>query len=82
MEGKRTEATIGLEVTARTSMYAPTKPGTHVALDVDGRTATVPCAEPMVIPGLVSGMLTVEQAISASALVVPSRPLVALPDCS
>ncbi len=26
MEGKRTEATVGLKVTARTSMYAPTKP--------------------------------------------------------
>ncbi len=40
----------------------------------------MPCAEPMVRPGSVSGMLTVEQAISASALVVPS--FVALPDCS
>lgn len=42
--------------------------GTHVALDVDAKPATVFRAEPMVVLGLASGRPTVDQAISAGDL--------------
>lgn len=68
--GKRTEvpAAVGLEVDDTTLTVRVDETGTHVALDVDAKPATVFRAEPMVVLGLASGMLTVDQAISAGDL--------------
>jgi DNA-binding HxlR family transcriptional regulator len=70
LDGKRTEvpATVGVEVDGTTLTVRVDETGTHVALDVDGQPETVLRAEPSVVMGLASGMLTVEQAISAGDL--------------
>jgi DNA-binding HxlR family transcriptional regulator len=70
LDGKRTEvpATVGVEVDGATFTVRCDETGTHAALDSDGQPKTVLRAEPMVMLGLASGMLTVEQAISAGDL--------------
>ena len=70
LDGKRTEvpATVGVEVDGTTLTVRVDETGTHVALDVDGQPETVLRAEPSVVLGLASGMLMVEQAISAGDL--------------
>jgi hypothetical protein len=67
---QRTEvpATVGVEVDGMTVTVRVDETGTHVALDVDGQPETVLRAEPLVVLGLASGMLTVEQATSAGDL--------------
>ncbi|WMN03091.1 winged helix-turn-helix transcriptional regulator [Rhodococcus erythropolis] len=67
MEGKRTEvpATIGFEVDGTLLTVRVDEMGTRVALEVDGQPETVLRAEPMVVLGLASGMLTTEQAIAS-----------------
>ena len=70
LDGKRSEvpSTVAVEVDGTTLVVRVDETGTHVAHDVDGQTETVLRAEPMVVLGLASGMLTVEQAISAGEL--------------
>ncbi|WP_242676653.1 helix-turn-helix domain-containing protein [Rhodococcus sp. ABRD24] len=70
LDGKRAEvpATVGVEVDGTTLTVRVDETGTHVALDVDGQHQTVLRAEPTVVLGLASGMLTVEQAIAAGGL--------------
>lgn len=67
MEGKRTEvpASIGFEVDGTLLTVCVDEMGTRVALEVDGQPETVLRAEPMVVLGLASGMLTTEQAIAS-----------------
>lgn len=78
--GKRTEApaAVGLEIDNTTLTVRVDETGTHVALNVDERPATVFRAEPMVVLGLASGMLTVDQAISAGDLRGDQRDLAAV----
>jgi hypothetical protein len=57
-----------VEVDGTTLTVRVDEAGTHVALDVDGQPETVLRAEPSVVLGLASSMLTVEQAISAGDL--------------
>jgi DNA-binding HxlR family transcriptional regulator len=66
--GNRTEAAtnVGLEVDGTIVTVHVDETGTRVTLD--GEPATVLRAEPMVVLGLASGMLTVEQATSAGDL--------------
>lgn len=68
--GRRAEvpATVGVEVDGTTLTVRVDETGTRVVPDVDGPPATVLHAEPMVVLGLASGMLTVEQAIAAGEL--------------
>ncbi|MBP2524220.1 MULTISPECIES: winged helix-turn-helix transcriptional regulator [unclassified Rhodococcus (in: high G+C Gram-positive bacteria)] len=70
MEGKRTEvpASIGFEVYGMNLAVRVDETGARVALEVDGQPETVLRAEPMVVLGLASGMLTAEQAIAAGEL--------------
>lgn len=70
LDGQRTEvpATAGVEVAGTTLTVRVDETGTHVALDADEQPETVLRAEPLVVLGLASGMLTVEQAISAGDL--------------
>lgn len=79
MEGKRIEvpASIGFEVDGTLLTVRADDTGTHVALEVDGP-ETVLRAEPMVVLGLASGTLTVEQAISASVFCGEKRDLTAI----
>lgn len=78
--GKRTEvpATVGVEVDGTTVTVRVDETGTHVALDADGQPETVLRAEPLVVLGLASGMLMVEQAISAGDLRGDKRDLAAV----
>lgn len=64
----RNAATAGVEVDGTTLMVRIDRTGTHVGQAVDERPKTVLRAEPMVILGLASGMLTVQQAIAAGEL--------------
>jgi DNA-binding HxlR family transcriptional regulator len=68
--GNRSEApaTAAVAVDDTTLTVRVDQTGTHVGLDVDRKPETVLRAEPLVILGLASGMLTVEQAISAGEL--------------
>jgi DNA-binding HxlR family transcriptional regulator len=70
LDGKRTEvpANVGVEVDGTTLTVRVDETGTHATLDGDGQPKTVLRAEPMVVLGLASGTLTVEQAISAGDL--------------
>lgn len=70
LAGKRTEvpATVGVEVDGTTVTVRGDETGTYVTLDGDGQPQTVLRAEPLVVLGLASNMLTVEQAISAGNL--------------
>jgi len=70
LDGKRTEvpATVGVGVDGTTVVVRVDETGTHVTLDGDGQPETVLRAEPSVVLGLASGMLMVEQAISAGDL--------------
>ncbi|MEV2220450.1 helix-turn-helix domain-containing protein [Nocardia vinacea] len=67
MHGRSTEvpAIVGVEVDGTLVTVHVDRTGPHVALDDDGRPETVLRAEPAVVLGLASGMLTVEQAIAA-----------------
>ncbi len=80
MDGKRTEvpATIGFEVDGTLLTVRADETGTHVALEVDRQPETVLRAEPMVVLGLASGMLTTEQAIAAGELRGESHDLAAI----
>ena len=80
LDGKRIEvpATVAVEVDGTTLVVRVEETGTHVARDVDGQHKTVLRAEPMVVLGLASGMLTVEQAISAGHLHGDKKDLVAV----
>ncbi|MFE4499833.1 winged helix-turn-helix transcriptional regulator [Rhodococcus sp. NPDC056743] len=80
MDGKRTAepATIGFEVDGMTLTVRVDETGPHVALEVDGQPETVLRAEPMVVLGLASGMLTAEQAIAAGDLRGESHYLAAI----
>ena len=60
--------TVGVEVDGTTVTVRVDETGAHVTLDGDGPPETVLRADPMVVLGLASGMLTVEQAISAGDL--------------
>jgi DNA-binding HxlR family transcriptional regulator len=70
LDGKRTEvpATVGVEVDGTTVTVRLDEAGARVTLDGDGQPGTVLRAEPSVVLGLASGMLTIEQAISAGNL--------------
>jgi DNA-binding HxlR family transcriptional regulator len=70
LSAKRTNkpATIGLEVEGTTLTVRIDDAGTRVTLDDESQPETVLGAEGMVILGLASGMLTVEQAIAAGDL--------------
>jgi DNA-binding HxlR family transcriptional regulator len=70
LNSRRTEvpATVGVEVDDTTLTVRVDETGTHATLDSDGQPKTVLRAEPMVVLGLASGMLTAEQAISAGDL--------------
>lgn len=70
LDGKRTQipATAGVEVDGTTFTIRIDETGAHVVPAVDGQPETVLRAEPLVILGLASGMLTVEQAIAAGEL--------------
>ena len=61
-------ATAGIEVDGTTLMVRVDKAGTHVGPPVDEQPKTVLRAEPLVILGLATGMLTVQQAIAAGNL--------------
>lgn len=61
-------ATAGVEVDGTTLIVRIDPTGTQVRLPVDEQPKTVLRAEPLVILGLASGMLTVEQAIAAGNL--------------
>jgi DNA-binding HxlR family transcriptional regulator len=67
LDGRQTKVprTVGVEVDGATVTVRVDETGTHVALHGDEQPETVLRAEPMVVLGLASGMLTVEQAISA-----------------
>lgn len=80
MDGTRTEvpATVGLEVDGTMMTVRLDDTGTHVACGVDGQPETVLRAEPLVVLGLASGMLTVEQAIAAGDLRGDKRDLTAV----
>ncbi|MDD7812253.1 helix-turn-helix domain-containing protein [Mycobacterium sp. CSUR Q5927] len=68
--GKRSRnpATAGVEVDGTTLIVRIDRRGTHIGQAVDEQPKTMLRAEPMVILGLASGMLTVQQAISAGDL--------------
>lgn len=61
----RVATTVGVEADGATVTVRVDRTGTHAVLDVGAQPETVLRAEPMVVLGLASGMLTVEQAISA-----------------
>jgi DNA-binding HxlR family transcriptional regulator len=61
-------ATIGIEVDGATLTVHVDEMGTHVELDVGAQPETLLRAELIVLLGLASGMLTVEQAIAAGDL--------------
>lgn len=67
LDNKHTEepTAVGLEVDDTLVTVRTDKSGISVALDGDAQPETVLRAEPMVVLGLASGMLTVEQAIAA-----------------
>jgi DNA-binding HxlR family transcriptional regulator len=58
-------ATVGLEVQNTIVSVHIDDTGTHIALNGEPPPTTVLCAEPAVVLGLASGMLTVEQAVLA-----------------
>ncbi len=70
MDGKRTPvpATIGFEVDGTLLTVRTDETGTQVTVDEEGQPETVLRAEPMVVLGLASGVLTDEQAIAAGEL--------------
>ncbi len=70
LEDRRTAvpATVGVEVDDTTLTVRADETGTHATLTRDGQLKTVLRAEPMVVLGLASGMLTVDQAIFAGDL--------------
>ena len=80
MEGKRIEipATIGFEVDGTLLTVRVDEKGAHVAVDEEGQPETVLRAEPMVVLGLASGMLTTEQAIASGELRGENRDLAAV----
>jgi DNA-binding HxlR family transcriptional regulator len=80
LDGKRTEvpATVGVEVDGTIVTVRVDETGTHATLDGDGQSKTVLRTEPMVVLGLASGMLTVDQAISAGDLRGDKRDLAAV----
>lgn len=61
-------ATAGVEVDGTTLMVRIDRTGTHVGPPVDEQPKTVLRAEALVILGLASGMITVQQAIAAGNL--------------
>jgi DNA-binding HxlR family transcriptional regulator len=61
-------ATAGVEVDGTTLTVHIDRTGTHVGLPVDEKPMTLLRAEPLVILGLASGTLTVQQAIAAGHL--------------
>lgn len=70
LSGKRARklATAGVEVDGTTLIVRIDRTGIHIGPVVEEQPKTVLRAEPMVILGLASGMLTVQQAISAGDL--------------
>ena len=79
LHGKRTEVptTVGVEVDGTIVTVHVDQTGVRVALNGERQPETVLRAEPPVVLGLASGMLTVEQAISAGDLraVGPEAPI-------
>jgi DNA-binding HxlR family transcriptional regulator len=73
-------ATAGVEVDGTTLVVHVGTTGTHVGPPVDEEPKTVLRAEPLVILGLVTGMLTVQQAVSAGDLRGDQHDLVAVFD--
>lgn len=73
-------ATAGVEVDGTTLVVHVDTTGTHVGPPVDEEPKTVLRAEPLVILGLVTGMLTVQQAVSAGDLRGDQHDLVAVFD--
>lgn len=73
MAGKRTEvpATVGLEVDGTVITVHLDNNGAHISSNVHAHPETVLRADPMVALGIASGMLTVEQAITAGDM--PTR---------
>lgn len=71
-------ASVGLEVDGTTLAVRLDETGPQVAFDVERPPATVLRAEPPVVLGLASGMLTVEQAIAAGELRGDERDLAAV----
>ncbi|MET4430145.1 helix-turn-helix domain-containing protein [Mycolicibacterium sp. 624] len=67
LAGRRNKVatTVGVEADGATVTVRVDRTGTHAALDIGAQPETVLCAEPMVVLGLATGMLTVDQAISA-----------------
>jgi DNA-binding HxlR family transcriptional regulator len=80
LDGKRTEvpATVGVEVDGTTVAVHVDEMGAHVTFDSDRQPETVLRAEPSVVLGLASGMLMVEQAVSAGDLRGDSQDLAAV----
>ncbi|MFA4929745.1 MAG: helix-turn-helix domain-containing protein [Patulibacter sp.] len=80
MGGRRADvpATVGLEVDGTTLSVRVDEAGAHVAVDVDGGSETVLRAEPMVVLGLATGLLPVEQAVAAGELRGDERELAAV----
>jgi DNA-binding HxlR family transcriptional regulator len=70
--------TVGVEVDGMTLTVRVDATGVHAAIVVDRPPETVLCAEPMVVLGLASGMLTVEQAVAAGELRGDERDLAAV----
>jgi DNA-binding HxlR family transcriptional regulator len=70
LDAKRAETpvSVGVEVEGTILTVRVDNAGTRVALNSDGRPETVLGADPMVVLGLASGMLTIEQAIAAGDL--------------
>jgi DNA-binding HxlR family transcriptional regulator len=80
LAGKRTKVptTVGVEVDGATVTVRVDRTGTHAALSGDSQPETVLRAEPMVVLGLASGMLTVAQAIAAGNFRGNKRDLAAI----
>ncbi|WP_456695905.1 winged helix-turn-helix transcriptional regulator [Aeromicrobium sp. P5_D10] len=67
---KRSEipAVVGVEIEGTTLVVCLGATGPQVAIDFDDEPETVFAADPLVVLGLASGMLTVEQAVAAGDL--------------
>lgn len=80
MEGRRTEVpvAVGVEVEGAVLTVRVDEAGVRVAFEVDRQPDTVLRAEPMVVLGLASGMLTVAQAVAAGELRGEERTLAAV----
>lgn len=74
----KSPTTAGVEVEGTTLVVRIDRTGTHVGPPVDEQPKTVLRAEPMVILGLATGMLTVQQAIAAGDLSGDQRDLTAV----